>query len=221
MGFGNTDSYRIVNPDAGNLYFDTSGNAITTSTQPSVNGGAAINIGSSRASAKNPLDSVALGSTETHIYGAQVVQGSSSGNGVSAELPQTGGDFATMTEGRYIMRRGGANTEYVAGVADTTLRSGGSEYGIRRSINARSTVRGPLTATAIRNNQWSEFSGAWTTDPTASTDGFGDVSGNTSGGTDQAVTPTGLIPGELVYMAGNSNTILVPKQDDYKVRTIR
>lgn len=219
MGFGNTDSYRIVNPDAGDLYYDVDGNAITS--QPKVNGGAAVGIGSSRASATNPLDTVALGSTETDIYGAQVIRGSSSGNGVSAELPITAGNFAQMTAGQYIMRRGGANTEYLAGIADTTLRSGGSEYGIRRSINARTAVRGPLTATAIRNGQWVAYSGVWSTDPTASTDGLGDISGNTSDGTDQAVTPTGYIPGELVYIGGNSDTILVPKQDDYKIRTIR
>lgn len=219
MGFGNTDSYRIVNPSAANFYFDTAGNAITSTTQPKVDGGAAIHIGTSRESADRPLDRVKLGSTETHIYGAQVIQGNASGNGVSAELPVTGGDFATMTEGRYIMRRGGSNTEYLAGTANTTLRSGASDYGIRRSINARTVVRGPLTATAIRHNQWSTVSGVWTTDPTDSTNGLGSVAGLATGGVDHAANPTGLIPGELVYMAGNASTILVPKQDDYKIRT--
>lgn len=219
MGFGNTNSYRIVNPAAGNDYFDTAGSAITSTTQPKVDGGAAIHIGTTRDGADHPMDRVALGSTETHLYGAQVIQGSASGNGVSAQLPKTGGNFATMTAGQYIMRRGGSNTHYLAGVADTNLRSGASDYGIRRSINSRIIVRGPLTATAIRHNQWSTFSGAWITAPTDSTNGLGSVAGLATGGVDQAVTPTGLIPGELVYMAGNSSTILVPKQDDYKVRT--
>jgi len=221
------DSYRIVNPSVGTFYVDTSQAAITNATQPKVDGSTMIYGDGTEPTtdSRSNINVVALGSTETELYGAQVIQGASSGNGVSAELPQTGGDFAKMTDGRYIMRRGGSNTEFIAGVADTTLRSGASDFGLRRSINARLVVRGPLTATAIRNNQWSTFSGAWITDPTDSTDGLGNVAGLTSADQsvaasgDQAVLPTGNIPGELVYIAGNSATILVPKQDDYKPRT--
>ena len=223
MGFGNTDSYRIVNPNAGTFYKTTADVAIAGTNQPKVNGGSMIyGNGDDPTRADSPINAIALGSTETEIYGSQINMSTTYASGA---IPTR--DFATMTAGRYIMRRGGANTEWIAGVADTTLRSGGSDYGIRRSINARTVVRGPLTAAAIRNNQWNEFSGNWTTDPTASTDGLGNVFGNTSAtqtaaaatGADQAVFPTGGIPGELVYIAGNSSTILVPKQDDYKIRT--
>lgn len=42
------------------------------------------------------------------------------------------GSFATMTKGAYIMRR---VTTALAGVSNTTLRSGSSDYAIRRSIH--------------------------------------------------------------------------------------
>ena len=219
------NSYRIVNPDAGTFFVTTASPvvAIAASNQPKVDGSTMVYGDGTEPTSDNRtnINVVALGSTETELYGAQVIRGSASGNGVSAELPKSAGNFATMTPGQYIMRRAASSDGVfrIAGVEDNTLRSGASDYGIRRSINARTVVRGPLTATAVRNNQWSVFSGAWITDPTASTDGLGDVSGLTTGGVDHAVTPTGLIPGELVYIAGNSATILVPKQDDYKVRT--
>jgi len=217
VAYGLFDSYKIVNPAAGNVYFDTADTAITNSTQPKVDGGTMI-YGNGTDPRTN-MDALALGSTQTEIYGSQLTENTNASGAIE------GRDFATMTAGRYIMRRGGANTEWIAGTADTTLRSAASDYGIRRSINARVVVRGPLTATAIRANQWSMFSGDWNPVPTNTTAGLGNVAGGISGDQsiaasgDQAVLPTGLIPGELVYIAGNSSTILVPKQDDYKIRT--
>ncbi len=207
------DPYLVVNPAAGNVYFDTSNTAISRGAQPNVNTGRGLGLGANQ----TLLNNLALGSTQTDIYGSQITTAL---DGVSATLPITGGAFATMTAGRYIMRRGGANTLFIANLANNTLRSGASDYGIRRSIHFRTVVRGPLTATAIREHRWMQFSGIWQQDyPTASTDGLGDVSGNVTGGSDDAATPTAATPGELVYIAGNSSTILIPVQDEYKART--
>ena len=156
-------SYLIVNPSVGTFYVEaTDGTtAIGASNQPKYNGGSVIHIGTTRdADAVSPFDNVAAARqpAAVPIYGAQVIRGSASGNGVSAELPKTGGNFATMTEGEYIIRR---VTDKIAGVSDTTLRSGASDYGIRRSIHFRTTVHTSTVATDIRANEWHQFSGLW------------------------------------------------------------
>jgi hypothetical protein len=200
---------NLVNPSAGNVYFDVAGSAITS--QPTTNTGTAAGLG--YYDGEN-LGTVDIAKADADIYGSTVYRGS--GNGVSSTLPKTGGDFAKMTPGHYVMRCGGANTEYLAGVADTNLRSGASDFGIRKNPKNRGVIRGSLIATAIRNNQWVAISGVWSTDPTASTAGLGDVAGLTESGVDQSVTPTGLIAGELVYSLGG-----VPVYADYQPRTTR
>ena len=75
MGFGQTDSYRIVNPSAGTYYVDKDGNAITLSTQPKVDGGVMIvGTGGDLRTGEYAFGGVALGSTETEIYGSQVIR---------------------------------------------------------------------------------------------------------------------------------------------------
>jgi hypothetical protein len=237
MSYFKRNSYRIVNPAAGNDYFDTSDTAITESTQPKVDGGASARpfvSGTSTARSPDNLDASPIDRSQGDIYGSQLTADLAGGSG-QGTTAISGRNFAQMVAGQYIMRRGGANTEYLAGTSGfTTLRSGASDYGIRRSINARTIVRGPLTATSIRRGDWNIFSGVFEitgvlTPPTSSTDGLGNVSGQTGAtqtlanatGADQAVFhPSGYdYPGELVYVAGNSSTILIPKQDDYKKRT--
>jgi len=126
--------------------------------------------------------------------------------------------FATMTAGRYVMRRGGANTEWLAGVASTTLRSAGSEYGIRRSIHRRESVRTVQTATAIRAGYWNIYSGTWSTRPTEQDDittwddEYG--TGSSAGVHDDTTLGTSAKPGELVYRESKP----LPKQDDYKAK---
>lgn len=50
----------------------------------------------------------------------------------------SGGNFATMTKGSYVAKR---LTTTLAGVANTTLLSGGASYGIRRSIHFAQAYR--------------------------------------------------------------------------------
>lgn len=114
------------------------------------------------------------------------------------------------------------------GASSTLLRSGASDYGIRRSIHK---VEGGLgrttkTATAIRAGNWNEYSGVWTTKPTVANDSIGDVSGSTvtDGTADHAATPTRAIPGELVYREGGKQKVGTSSgsgvhQDDYKAKT--
>jgi hypothetical protein len=114
------------------------------------------------------------------------------------------GNFATMTKGKYLIRR---VTDELAGLSNTVLRSGGSE-GYARSIHKVEAARSTRFATAIRAGYWDEFNGVWTTTPTTAND-------FSTWGTDQAATPTYAIPGELVYRTGKP----LPVQDDYKAKT--
>jgi len=238
------NSYRIVNPAHGNDYFDTNGSATAATTQPKVDGGATTMPGTSSRSPAN-LDASRISRSQENLYGSKLNANLSggaggfwgSGQGTTAIAART---FASMVAGQYIMVRGGANTQYIAGTADTNLRSGGlPAYTVRRSINARQRVRGPLTATAIRAGYWHAISGIFFVEqtgaggvpylqpqaPTSSTDGLGTVGGSAAGDqdvaatADQAVLPTGSIPGELVFIGGNASTILIPTLADYQVRT--
>ena len=128
-----------------------------------------------------------------------------------------GGTFATMTEGSYVMRK---VTTTLHGKANTTLRSGGSDYGLNRGIHKVESYGTVKVAQAIRHNAWSAFSGAWDGDyPFTSREGMFNIgSGVTTAigdhDQDDAASPTQDIPGELVYQTG-SNT---PTQDDYKAQ---
>lgn len=135
------------------------------------------------------------------------------------------GTFATMTAEKYVMRK---VTTLLHNVANTTLRSGGSDYGIRRSIHKVETAfRHSGVATAIRAGYWNEYSGSWSTAPTATNNSVGNVGGSTvtNGTADQAATPSRSVPGELVYReggkpsAGDSAGSGV-RLDDYKATTI-
>jgi hypothetical protein len=128
--------------------------------------------------------------------------------------------YATTTVRQYVMRKGSSTTNYIAGVANQTLRSGASDFGQRRSIHKRESVYDPGTATAIRAGYWSIYTGKWTTAPTPLASGLGDVAGNTASGNDDAATPSGAVPGELVYVHGSSGNGIAPVQDQYKARTL-
>ncbi len=183
-------SYTIANSAVADEFFTIAAAAITSATQPKVVGGAAQHVGTTT----SLIDNIAPGISKTRVAGSKVIENTSS-SGTRART----GDYATMTAGRYIMVRGGANTEFLAGNAFTGLRSA-TDVGLRRSILYRETIRGPLTATAIRNNQWVQFSGIWSTDPTDTGAGMGAVDGSNYGTTnDHATQPTATEPGELVY----------------------
>ena len=118
--------------------------------------------------------------------------------------------FNVLTEGRYIMIRGGANTEFIAGVADTTLRSGGQAGDPRRSIHQVESVRSFLVATAIIAGNWNIVSG-WSSYPGEQDD----ISTWETRGEDEVGIPSQSKPGELVYKTSAD----APTQDDYAARS--
>jgi hypothetical protein len=132
------------------------------------------------------------------------------------------GNYATMTAGAYIIRR---VTTTVAGIANTVLRSGGTNPKYRRSIHKVETgFRHSGVATAIRAGYWDVYSGTFTTAPTETNNSVGDVAGNNSAPfntKDHAANPTYAIPGELVYREGGKPTEGNGgvKQDDYQAKT--
>lgn len=116
------------------------------------------------------------------------------------------GRFADMTAEKWIIRR---VTDEVATVSNTTLRSGGSDFNIRRSIHKLEAMWTRRVATAIRAGNWNIFTGTFSTAPTVADD-------EPTFGSDDAANPTQAIPGELVYKEPQPN----PVQDDYKARNI-
>ena len=115
------------------------------------------------------------------------------------------GCLAFMTAGSYVIRR---VTTTLANLAKTTLQSGGSDYGIRRSIHKLEAMRTLRVATAIRAGYWNFYSATWSTQPTNAND-------ISTWGTDEAATPSYAVPGELVYKTSKP----APVQDNYEART--
>ena len=135
------------------------------------------------------------------------------------------GDFATMTAGEYLIRR--VNGVQLHSTSSNILRSGASDYGIRRSIHKVETAfRNAGIATAVRAGYWDIQSGVFTTAPTATNDSVGDVGGSTvtDGTADHAAQPTRAIPGELVYRQSGAQTAGTGiadgvQLDDYESKT--
>lgn len=194
-------------------FFNIAGDVLSTGEATwtvKVDSGAAQHIGT----ASTKLDNIAPGLGEPNSLSV-IVTGVGAGHDLIRSVT-AGTNTGKLDKGYYTIIRGGAYSEHIHGdAAFTKLRSAG--FKVRDSIHRRFVVRGPLTATAIRNGQWNSVSGSWSADPTASTAGLWNNVGNasdTTGGADQAALPSGAIPGELVYKEPQAN----PVQDDYKAR---
>lgn len=119
------------------------------------------------------------------------------------------GRFASMTAEQYIM------LGYTSSVANgqATRVGFGADYGIRRSIHKLEAMRTRRVATAIRAGYWNEYSGSFTTAPTNAND-------IATWGTDDAATPTRLVPGELTYrVSGMQDATNGVTQDNYSAKT--
>lgn len=169
--------------------------AATTASSTRNNRGVAIQVGNSTA-----MTNVNLGVAAATQNGATVVEGS---NGVSKIL--SAGRFAKTTPREYVIPQ---VTTTLAGVANTSLLSGASDFGDRHPIHKRLHFRVEKRATAIRAGYWNIYSGVWTTPP-ATADDVATI------GVDNAANPTRLVPGELVYLDGSPSPIL----DDYQPNT--
>ncbi len=270
--FGLYDPYLLVNPSAGNDYYDTAGSASGASTTDLNKGRATglgtggttsigmtdvpfgdrgrphygslvlggINVGSAQWGASVAVTSVAataggfsvytlashvlsvgdiinVSDTNSIYHGPQRVTAETT-NTFTTDLPSDGlgegtlayraaaGNFATMTAGAYVMRK---VTTTLAGQSNTVLRSGASDFGVRRSIHKLEHMRTNRVATAIRAGYWNIYSGTFSTAPTVADDA-------STMGTDNAAAPTLAIPGELVYRTGKP----LPEQDDYSAKTV-
>ena len=210
---------RVVNPQVGDDYFDSSStpNAYddqtelsSSSTQPTVNDG--------RVKGVRTAD-ISSGLLNGVIAGYEPLTKPDTGNKLTnisvsgfAELS----NFAFLKEGHYIMRRvTDLINDEAAGGNSANLRSAGSNYLYgRRSIHQVESVRTSRVATAIREGQWIAFSGQF--QPGHPVDA-NDIGTWETIGTDDAANPTQFKPGELTYQHGSGGGI--PLRDDYKPKT--
>jgi len=123
---------------------------------------------------------------------------------LAVQQPLAGGEFAKMRAGIYVVRK--LTGQNLAGVSNTVLESGASNFG-RRSIHLNEQQVTLLQITA----GWNYVTGAFLSTPSTQTDSFGN---------DDAARPTRAVPGELQYTAHSpavsgqgTDTI---ELDDYK-----
>ncbi len=124
-----------------------------------------------------------------------------SGTAQGVIFAKSAGTFGKLTPGSYIAKR---MTTTLAGIADTTLLTGGADFANRRSINYNESN---YTLHAV-SSSWNYVTGAFLYNPPP-------VS-NDSYGTDDAARPTRAIPGELQYSEGTGP---IPTQKDYSAKT--
>lgn len=197
-------NYKVVNPSAGNIIFDTA-NSATTATAENIGSGAAIGLGADAVNFSN----IAHGIRQAISAGSIVPSGLS-----RTEPAATAGDFANMNDGEYIMMR---VTTGLAGVANTTLRAGAAEFNVRNSIHkVMNAFRNTQTATAVRDGNWNVFSGVYS--PAADTDNasIGNVTGSTvtDGTADHSANVTRADQGSFTFMDGSPN----PTSGDYSAK---
>lgn len=164
---------------------------ITGSTQ-NIDGGVIRNggtIASSRWTSKG------LGDTKYQLTPGVQISGSVA-KAVSA------GTLATMAADHFIMRR---ITTTLAGVANDTLLSGGSDYGQRRSIHSNTTYKTSFLSSL-----------SWTADKDgAPTYSLGVTNRTLTYGQDDAAEFSYSKPGELVIKTAAP----LPEQKDYSPKT--
>ena len=98
-------------------------------------------------------------------------------------------------------------TTELAGLSNDAIKTPGNDGDTIRSINKFETNESDLLTTAIRENKYNRFTGAWDSGyPSGVTIAF-------SG--DNAATPTAAVPGELTYMTGAKT----PVNDEYAAKT--
>lgn len=149
------------------------------------------NISSSRFTAKN-----VLGESEYVSSGNKLTNLSGLAKSVSD------GTFAVLTKAKYVIRK---VTTTLAGVANTAILSGASDFGNRVAIKKIESVR----TTFLSSLSW-----------TANKDGmptytFTKSQKHTAYANDHAARPTLAVPGELVYVVGNT-----PQLKDYAAKTL-
>lgn len=173
-------------------------NNISTGSDAGINGVNAVvnNRGVAKhVAGSSLLTNVPIATNRTILGGSVVVDGADT-SGINTT------DFGLNLAGGVTRRV----TSSIAGVANTVLL-GGSDFLIRRPIHFREDRDTLPYASGIRAGSWNAFSGIFDPALQIHTDSFGN---------DDAARPSRSIPGELAYQHGST----VPKQDDYKSKTI-
>lgn len=142
------------------------------------NGGAATRSGSS----STLVDDVAVTRSDEGVFGSTVVPG------LASDKALAGGVFAGNNE-EFIGKR---ITDVLAGsVNNDVLLSGAAVPENVRSIHKLETLRTQKTTTAIRNNRYNRYTGAWNAGtPVNQVDTLP---------TDNAANPSRSTPGRLTY----------------------
>lgn len=170
----------------------------STSTSTNNDGGA---IKANGSVSSNVVTSVSTTRPDLGVFGSTVIDND------SADKALLGGVFAFNNE-RPIAKK---TTMSLSTVSNNFLVSGAGDPTNIRSIHKIESVTTRKLTTAIRDNKWNEYSGDFDSGfPEVQVDSFGE---------DAAANPTREVPGQLNYIAGNENTILVPKSDTYKPKT--
>ena len=115
-------------------------------------------------------------------------------------------------------------TTDITGVSNNVLLFGASNSANSPAINQKAVIEVKLYKTAIRNGEWNPVTAQFDTEPltVAQSGGWNlgvGVDNSTTlvaSGTDNAANPTQDVPGELVYMDGDSD----PTQDEYKAKNL-
>lgn len=125
------------------------------------------------------------------------------------------GTIAYYVTGNLIARK---YSTTINGVANTVLRSGGSDYGQRRAINKITALRSSGVAKAISSSYWDIYTGTFTTAPTGSANSIGDVAGNvgTTDGSEDAAANVGRNTAAQLIFRDGSPTV---QTDDYDLKT--
>ena len=169
------------------------GSAVTN-TSTKNNKGTIRNGGTIAASTK--WQSKKVGDTKYDLYGTGPKL-----NTTSLSKSITAGVFATMTKGRYIIRK---VTGYLANVVNTKLQSGASDYGHRKAIHKIESMR----MSFLYGLSWTGVSGSVVYTMNKSNT-------NTAYGNDDAARPTLAVPGEFTYLVSGK----LPTRADYSRKT--
>lgn len=157
------------------------GSSSVTATSTKNNGGASTGRGTSTANSK--LDVIRTTRTQPAFGGSVVIDGMDTNESISAST------IAYNNSQPIGMRV----SSTISGQANTILRSGALVPSQTRSIHKRESFKVSKTATALRANYFSRYTGLWTTPPTSTTE---------SPGSDHAATITRAIPGVVIYKLG-------------------
>jgi len=114
-------------------------------------------------------------------------------------------------------------TTDIASLSNNVLLFGASDSANSPAINQLAVLETKLYKTAVRNGQWNPVDGEFSPAVSVVNSGAWSIADNADestslvpNATDDAANPTQAVPGELVYMEGDSD----PTQDEYKPKNL-